>query len=62
MAYRCPWWSSLSYRLGQFAGLLRRVEDLVVENGEVESQAQADGVGGLHLCLADVKRILVGVL
>ena len=47
---------------GQWAGLLRRVEDLVVEHGEVEGQAQADGVCGIHLLLADVKRLLVSLL
>ena len=28
------------------ASLVRRVEDLVVENGEVEGKSEADGVGG----------------
>mmetsp|Transcript_25836 Transcript_25836/g.65743 ORF Transcript_25836/g.65743 Transcript_25836/m.65743 type:complete len:259 (-) Transcript_25836:40-816(-) len=32
--------------LGQVAGAIGRVEDLVVEDGEVERQAEADGVGG----------------
>ena len=32
--------------LGQLASLVRRVEDLVVENGKVEGKAEADGVSG----------------
>ena len=39
-------------------GLVGTVEDLVVEDGEVEGEAQPDGVGGLHLTLADIKCIL----
>lgn len=49
-------------RLGKVAGLLGRVQDLVVEDREVESQTKPDGVCGLHVFLADLKRILVGVL
>lgn len=44
------------HRLGQFAGLLGRVQDLIEEDREVEGQAQTDGVSGLHVALADVKR------
>ncbi|KAG5272451.1 hypothetical protein AALO_G00165710, partial [Alosa alosa] len=47
--------------LGQLARLLGRVLDLVVEDGEVERQAQADGVRGGH-ALADLERLLVGAL
>lgn len=36
------------YRFGQLAGLLRRIENFVVEDRKVESQSQANGVGGLH--------------
>lgn len=51
-----------THLLGQGAGLVRRVEDLVVEDREVEGQAQPDGVRGLHVLLADVEGILVGLL
>ena len=48
--------------LGQLAGLVGGVEDLVVEDGEVEGEAQPDGVGWLHLPFADLKGVLVGLL
>ena len=48
--------------LGQLAGLLWRVEDLVEEDREVEGQAEADGVCGVHMGPADVKGLLVGLL
>lgn len=51
-----------SHRLGQRAGELGVVEDLIVKHGEVESQPQADGVCGLHLLLADVESLLVSPL
>lgn len=51
-----------THLLGQRAGLLRRVEDFVVEDGEVEGQAQSDGVCWLHVLLADVEGFLVGLL
>lgn len=51
-----------SNRLGKVAGLLGRVQDLIVEDGEVESQAEPDWVCGLHVLLADLKCILVGLL
>lgn len=51
-----------SHLLGQSTGLIRRVEDLVVEDGEVEGQAESDGMCGLHLFLTDVKRHLVRFL
>lgn len=51
-----------TYRFGQLAGLVRRVENLIEEDGEVEGQTQTDGVCGLHLILADVKRCLVSLL
>ena len=35
--------------LGKVAGLVGGVLDLVVEDGEVEGQAEADGMGGCHL-------------
>jgi hypothetical protein len=40
------------------AGAVRRVEDLVVENGEVEGEAEADGVGRSELGLGDVGGVL----
>lgn len=51
-----------THLLGQRAGLLGRVEDFVVEDGEVEGQAQPDGVCWLHVLLADVEGVLVGLL
>lgn len=51
-----------TYLLGQSAGLLGRVEDFVVEDGEVEGQAQPDRVRWLHVLLADVEGLLVGLL
>ena len=50
------------YLFGQLTRLVRAVEDLVVEHGEVESQTQSDGVGGLHFGLADLKSVLVSLL
>jgi hypothetical protein len=38
-----------TYRLGQGTGLGRGVLNLVVEDGEVEGEAQADRVGRCHL-------------
>lgn len=43
-----------THLLGQVAGALRGVEDLVVEHREVEGQAQADGVGGGQVHQGDV--------
>ena len=51
-----------SYGLSQAAGLFRRVEDLIVEDREVESQAQTNGVCGLHLLLAYLKCLLIRLL
>lgn len=48
--------------LGQGDGLFGGIGDLVVEDGEVEGQPQADGVRGLHLLFADVHGLLVGFL
>ena len=48
--------------LGQLAGLVGGIEDLVVEDGEVEGETQSDGVGGLHLPFADLKGVLVCLL
>ena len=48
--------------LGQLAGLVGGVEDLVVEDGEVEGETQPDGVGGLHGRLGNVESILISLL
>ena len=42
------------------AGTVGRVQDLVVEDGEVEGQAKADGVGGGELGLGNVGGTLRG--
>ena len=42
--------------------LVRTVEDFVEEDGKVESQAEPDGVGGLHAGLGNVEGVLVGLL
>ena len=52
----------VTYLLGQLTGLLGRVEDLVVEDGEVERESEPDGVGRLHLALGDLERLLVRLL
>ena len=39
-----------------------RVDDLVVEDGEVEGESEPDGVGRLHLALGDLERLLVRLL
>ncbi len=44
--------------LCELTRLVGAVEDLIVEDGEVEGQAQPNGVGRLHLALADIKCIL----
>lgn len=49
-------------RFGQLTGFLWRVEDFIVEDWEVERQSQPDGVGGLHLWLADVVSVLISLL
>jgi hypothetical protein len=43
------------------AGAVRRVEDLVVENGEVKGETETDGVGRSKLGLGDIGGVL-GVL
>lgn len=37
-------WQNETYRLRQVAGAFWGVEDFVVENGEVEGEAQPDGM------------------
>ena len=51
-----------NYRFGQLTGLLGGIENFVVEDRKVEGQAQPDGVGGLHLWLADVVSVLISFL
>lgn len=43
------------------ASLVRRVEDLVVEDREVQGQPETDGVGGSKLGLSDLGGALVGL-
>lgn len=46
--------------LGQVAGTVRRVQDLVVEDGEVESQAKPNGMRRGELRLGHLGSVLVG--
>ena len=47
------------YLFGQLAGLVWRVDDLVIKNGEVESKTEPDGVCRLHFWLCYVKCFLI---
>lgn len=47
--------------LGQVASLIGGVQNLVVEDGEVQGETQADGVGGRKLGLSNLSGSLVGV-
>jgi hypothetical protein len=47
--------------LGQVAGLVGGVENLVVEDREVEGETQADGVRGRELGLGDLGGSLVSL-
>ena len=47
--------------LGEVASLIRRVQDLVVEDREVEGKTQADRVGRGQLSLSDLSGSLVGL-
>jgi hypothetical protein len=40
------------------AGAIRRVEDFVVEDAEIESETEADRVGGSEFSLCDIRGIL----
>ena len=44
--------------LGQMAGAIGRIQDLVVEYGEVECEAETDWVRGSQLGLRDIGGIL----
>lgn len=50
------------YLFGEFAGLFRVVLDLIVEDREIEGQAQADGVCGGQEFLAYFKCKLISLL
>ena len=47
--------------LGKVASLIRRVQDLVVENGEVEGQAETNWVGWCKVGLRNFGGVLVGL-
>jgi hypothetical protein len=47
--------------LGEVARTVRRVEDLVIEHGEVEGETEANGVGGWEFSDRNVRRGLVGL-
>lgn len=47
---------------GQVAGPSRRVNDLVIEDGEVERQTQSDRMGRLHFRLGNIEGLLIGFL
>ena len=47
---------------GEVACAVGGVDDLVVEDGEVECEPEADGVRRLHLGPRDVERVLVRLL
>lgn len=50
------------YLFGQFAGLVRIVLDLIVEDREIQGQAKADGVCGVHVFLAYCRCLLISLL
>ena len=47
--------------LGQLASLVGRVEDLVVEDGEVQGKTKTDGVGGSQVLGSDLGGGLVSL-
>ena len=47
--------------LGQMTSLVGRVEDLVVEDGEVESQTKTDGMSGREISGSHFSRGFVGL-
>jgi hypothetical protein len=47
--------------LGKMASLIRRVQDLIVENGEVKSQTKADRVSGRKIRLCNLSGVLVSL-
>ena len=44
------------------ASLIGRVEDLVVENGEVEGESETDGVGRGEFGLSDIGGVLINLV
>lgn len=50
------------YLFGQFASLFRIVLDLIVEDREIEGQAQADGVCGVQVFLAYLESKVISLL
>lgn len=51
-----------AYLFGQATSLLWGAKNLVVEDREVEGEAQVDGVCWRHLTLTQIERLLVGLL
>lgn len=51
-----------SYRFCQAASLFRRVQNLIVKDGEIKCQAQSNWVCRLHFFLTNFKCFLVGLL
>jgi hypothetical protein len=47
--------------LGEVASTVRGVQNLIVEDGEVQGETQADGVGGRKLSLGDIGGSLVSL-
>ena len=47
--------------LGKVASTVRRVQDLIVENGEVKGETKADGVGGGQVGLSNIGSVLNAV-
>lgn len=47
--------------LGQLASLVGRVEDLIVEDGEVQGKTETDGVGGSKVLGGDLSGGLVSL-
>ena len=47
--------------LGKVACLVRGVQDLVVEDGEVQGKAKADWVGGRQVSLSNLGSVLVSL-
>ena len=46
--------------LGEVACLIGRVQDLIVEDGEVEGETKADWVCWCKICLSNLGSVLVG--
>ena len=54
--------SRQTHLFGQVTRAIGRIEDFVVEHGEVQRQAKTNGMSGLHLILGDVEGVVVGTL